>query len=237
MLKRWKEDISAIFQRDPAARNALEIVFCYPGFQAIQLHRLSHWLWRHELKFVARLLAYLGRIFTGIEIHPGANIGRRFFIDHGMGVVIGETAVIGDDVTLYHDVTLGGVSPGENEKGQKRHPELRNGVIVGAGAQLLGPIVVGENARIGSNAVVIRDVPEHSIMVGVPAHRVVQKPKLVEEVASFEAYAACVGQEDPLVRTIRELHHEVQQLRQRLSSVEGQTEDEKATATNWEAGS
>jgi serine O-acetyltransferase len=237
MLKRWQEDIVTIFQRDPAARSTPEIIFCYPGFQAVQLHRLSHWLWQKELRFVARFLSHICRVLTGIEIHPGATIGRRFFIDHGMGVVIGETAIIGDDVTMYHDVTLGGVSPVHEKKGQARHPQIGNGVIIGAGAQLLGPIKVGDNARIGSNAVVVKDVIEHSIMVGVPAHRVVSKPKLADGVPSFEAYAAGVGDEDPLVKTIRELHTEIQQLRGRIAELENSNGDAKATAQAWEVQS
>ena len=234
MFERMREDFSAIFERDPAARSRLEIIFCYPGFQAVQLYRLANWLWRHELKLAGRIISHLARILTGIEIHPGATIGRRFFIDHGMGVVIGETAEIGDDVTLYHDVTLGGVSPTDSSRGEKRHPTLKNGVIVGAGAQLLGGIVVAENARIGSNAVVVKDVLPSSIMVGVPAHRVTQKPRMAQEVPHFEAYAACVGDSDPLVKTIRELHDEVVRLKARLQEVEAKDVGEEATAQLWE---
>lgn len=236
MFERIKEDFSAVFDRDPAARSRLEIVFCYPGFQALQFYRLANGLWRHKFRFLGRLISHLARMLTGIEIHPGATIGRRFFIDHGMGVVIGETAVIGDDVTLYHDVTLGGVSPVDEVKGQLRHPTLQNGVIVGAGAQLLGPITVGKNARIGSNAVVVRDVAEKSIMVGVPAHRVVKRKETQQdsgETPTFEAYAAGVGQEDPLVHTIRELQEEIRTLRGRLKQMEGRTEGEEAAADVW----
>ncbi|HNJ75092.1 MAG TPA: serine O-acetyltransferase, partial [Pseudomonadales bacterium] len=150
MLTRLREEIDSIFERDPAARTLWEVLTCYPGLHAVLLHRVSHWLWQHRLKWLGRFLSTLTRWLTGIEIHPGARIGRRFFIDHGMGVVIGETAEIGDDCTVYHGVTLGGTSwqPG------KRHPTLRDGVVVGAGAKILGPIEVGVGARIGSNAVV-----------------------------------------------------------------------------------
>lgn len=238
MFERIEEDFSVVFERDPAARSKLEIIFCYPGFQAICIYRFSNWLWQKKFYLLGRFVSHLGRIFTGIEIHPGATIGRRFFIDHGMGVVIGETAVIGEDVTLYHDVTLGGVSPVDEKKGQLRHPTLRDGVIVGAGAQLLGPITVGKNARIGSNAVVVRDVTEDSIMVGVPAHRVQKRADTAKDDAkcapTFEAYAAGIGQEDPLVHTIRELQQEIRDLRGRLKEVEGKSEGESAAAEAWD---
>src|SRR6185369_16472430 len=155
MLQRFREDIASVFDRDPAARSTWEVVTCYPGFHALVLHRISHWVWGHGFKWLARFMSHLGRWFTGIEIHPGATIGRRFFIDHGMGVVIGETAEIGNDVTLYHGVTLGGTSWNKG----KRHPTLKDGVVIGAGAKILGPIVIGEDAKVGSNAVVVRDVP------------------------------------------------------------------------------
>ena len=164
MIKRIREDILSVFQRDPAARSALEVLLCYAGLHAIWWHHLAHWLWRHNLKLIARWLSQMVRFFTGIEIHPGARIGRRFFIDHGMGVVIGETAEIADDVTLYHGVTLGGVS---TQKG-KRHPTIEHGVVIGAGAKVLGAITIGACSRIGANAVVVRDVPEDSVVVGVP---------------------------------------------------------------------
>ncbi len=164
MLKTLKEDIHAVFDRDPAARTTLEVIFCYPGFHAIQFHRLAHWLWNHRLRFLARLLSHVSRFLTGIEIHPGAKIGSGFFIDHGMGVVIGETSELGKNVTLYHGVTLGGTST----KKEKRHPTLEDNVIVGAGAAVLGPIRVGENARVGSGSVVIEDVPPNTTVVGIP---------------------------------------------------------------------
>ena len=164
MFARIREDIQCVFARDPAARNSFEVLTAYPGLHAVLIHRVSHRFWQWRLKWLARIFSNIGRWFTGIEIHPGATIGRRFFIDHGMGVVIGETAEIGDDCTLYHGVTLGGVSwnPG------KRHPTLCDGVVVGAGAKILGPITVANNARVGANSVVIQDVPDGMTVVGIP---------------------------------------------------------------------
>ena len=165
MFKRIWEDIGCVFGRDPAVRSRIEVFFCYPGFHALLFYHVSHWLWQSGFRLLGRFVSHVGRMVTGIEIHPGAQIGRRLFIDHGMGVVIGETSVIGDDVTLYHHVTLGGVtwSPG------KRHPTVGDGVVMGAGAQVLGPITVGRDARIGANAVVLKDVPPGATMVGIPA--------------------------------------------------------------------
>lgn len=164
MFRRLQEDIRSVFERDPAARSTLEVLLCYPGLHAIWRHRLAHWLWNRGFKLLARWLSQLNRSLTGIEIHPGARIGRRVFIDHGMGVVIGETAEVADDVTMYHGVTLGGVS---THKG-KRHPTIQHGVVIGAGAKVLGAITVGACSRIGANAVVVVDVPEDSVVVGVP---------------------------------------------------------------------
>jgi len=164
MFKGLREDIEAVFQRDPAARSRLEVLLCYPGIHALILHRAAGRLWRRDWKLLARCISQLGRFATGIEIHPGARIGRRFFIDHGMGVVIGETAEVGDDVMLYHGVTLGGRSLERT----KRHPTLEDGVTVGAGARILGPIVIGKGAQIGANSVVVRDVPAGATVVGVP---------------------------------------------------------------------
>lgn len=158
------EDIKTVLDRDPAARNSLEVFLCYSGFHALTMHRVSHWLWCHKLKSLARFNAMLARFFTGVEIHPAAKIGRRFFIDHGMGVVIGETAEVGDDVTIYHGVTLGGVSL----KKEKRHPTIGNNVIIGAGAKVLGPFKVGDRVRIGANSVVLHEVPDDATVVGVP---------------------------------------------------------------------
>jgi serine O-acetyltransferase len=164
MFTTLRHDIQAVFDRDPAARSTLEVLLAYPGLHAIWLHRLAHWLWLHDLKLLGRLVSQTSRFLTGIEIHPGAHIGPGFFIDHGMGVVIGETAVIGANVTVYHGVTLGGVSW---QKG-KRHPTLGDSVVVGAGAKILGPISVGDHSRIGANSVVVKDAPPESVVVGVP---------------------------------------------------------------------
>ncbi len=206
MFERIREDIDCIFERDPAARSIIEVMISYPGFHAVRIHRLSHWLWSVRLRLLARVLSALGRWLTGIEIHPAARIGRRFFIDHGMGVVIGETTQIGDDCTLYHGVTLGGTSW---EKG-KRHPTLESDVVVGAGAKVLGPITVGRGARIGSNAVVVKDVPEESTVVGIPGHIVGQrqpsgKAGQRHEIAKkigFDAYGTAQDMPDPVAKAI-----------------------------------
>jgi serine O-acetyltransferase len=171
MIRTMKEDIRSVFQRDPAARSTLEVLLCYPGLHAVWMHRMAHWLWRRRLRLSARWFSHLTRALTGIEIHPGARIGPRFFIDHGMGVVIGETAEIGAEVTLYHGVTLGGTSL---EKG-KRHPTLEDGVVVGAGAKILGAITIGRCSRVGGNAVVVKSVPADSVVVGVPGEVVKRK--------------------------------------------------------------
>ncbi len=229
MLERIREDVSSVFERDPAARHTLEILTCYPGVHAVLIHRVSHKLWRAGLKWAARFLSHVGRFLTGIEIHPGATIGRRFFIDHGMGVVIGETAEIGDDCTLYHGVTLGGTTW---EKG-KRHPTLENGVVIGAGAKVLGPLTVGANARIGSNAVVVRDVPANATVVGIPG-RVVQavdeKFRQRAETArklGFDAYGQVPNMPDPVSQTLdslldhaRDAELEIAELRNRVESAE-----------------
>jgi serine O-acetyltransferase len=176
ILKRTKQEIDTVYQRDPAARSTLEILLAYPGLHALIGYRWSHWLWKHNLKLLGRINSHIVRFFTGIEIHPGASIGKGLFIDHGMGVVIGETAEIGDNVTLYHGVTLGGVSL---EKG-KRHPTIGDGVVIGAGAKVLGAISVGANSRIGANAVVVRSVPANSVVIGVPGQVVVRsRPRAV----------------------------------------------------------
>lgn len=213
VFKRIVNEIDSVFARDPAARSRLEVIFCYPGLHAVLIYRLTHWLWQRNIKFIARFLSYLARIFTGIEIHPGASIGQRLFIDHGFGVVIGETAMIGDDVTIYHDVTLGGTSL---VKG-RRHPQVGNGVIIGAGAQLLGPIEVGENARIGSNAVVITNVPAGTTMVGVPARPA--KVKAGED-ALFEAYGTPQDTHTyPTLAAIERLTEEMDSLKARVAEM------------------
>jgi len=199
MFTRLKEEIAVVFDRDPAARNTWEVVTCYPGFHAMLFHRLAHSLWNAGLKWLARLVSHLSRWLTGIEIHPGATIGRRFFIDHGMGVVIGETAEIGDDCTLYHGVTLGGTSWNKG----KRHPTLAKGVVVGAGAKILGPITIGEGARIGSNAVVVKDVPPGATAIGIPA-RVIEAEAAAQN-GRFAAYAVGKDLNDPMAKVVHEL--------------------------------
>ncbi len=198
MFKRIREEIAIVFERDPAARNAWEVMTCYPGFHAMLMHRLAHAMWGLKLRWLARFISHIARWLTGIEIHPGATIGRRFFIDHGMGVVIGETAEIGDDCNLYHGVTLGGTSWNRG----KRHPTLGKGVVVGAGAKILGPIVIGDGAQIGSNAVVVKPVPAGATAVGIPA-RILEKEQ--GESAGFSAYAVGNDMNDPVSRAIHEL--------------------------------
>ena len=206
MFAQIKEDIACVFDRDPAARNWFEVITTYPGLHALQAHRLAHWVWNHNLKWLARVLSSLSRLLTGIEIHPGAKIGQRFFIDHGMGVVIGETAEIGDDCTIYHGVTLGGTSwdPG------KRHPTLNDGVVIGAGAKVLGPITIGKNSRVGSNAVVVKDVPESASVVGVPGRMVTQShpEERRQEMASkmgFDAYGSTQDMPDPVANAVNRM--------------------------------
>ena len=202
MFNHLREDIAVVFERDPAARSTFEVLTTYPGVHALLFHRLAHFLWTHGLRWLARFLSHLGRWFTGIEIHPGATIGRRVFIDHGMGVVVGETAVIGDECTLYHGVTLGGTSWNKG----KRHPTLERGVVIGAGAKVLGPITIGENAKVGSNAVVVKDVPPGATAVGIPARILdTSQAKIRAETAEkmgFSAYAISQDINDPMVQAI-----------------------------------
>jgi serine O-acetyltransferase len=221
MFKLLAADLRACMERDPAARSKLEVVLVYPGFHALVFHRLSHGLWRLGLKLVARFLANVGRILTGIEIHPGARIGRGFFIDHGIGVVIGETAEIGDGVTLYHDVTLGGIAPSIDsaaQRGAKRHPTLMDNVIVGSGAQILGPITVGRGARVGANSVVLADVPSCATVVGIPAR--VVRGRTTEESESFQAYGVKPDLPDPVQRAVDALLDRVQSLQARVDELE-----------------
>ena len=211
MFARMKSDIDAVFDRDPAARSILEVILCYPGLHAVWFHRISHWLWGNELYLLGRFVSHLGRFFTGIEIHPGATLGRGLFIDHGMGVVIGETAEIGENVTIYHGVTLGGVSL---EK-KKRHPTIGNNVVIGSGAKILGPFTVGDDSKIGSNSVVVKEVPPNSTVVGIPG-RVVMGAEAPTHKADLEH-----GQmPDPEAKAIscifdqlRELERKYQELR------------------------
>jgi len=226
MFSTLREDIRCVMERDPAARNAFEVVTAYPGFHALMMHRFNHWLWRCGLHWLARVSSNLARWLTGIEIHPAARIGRRFFIDHGMGVVIGETAEIDDDCTLYHGVTLGGTTW---EKG-KRHPTLKANVIIGAGAKVLGPITVGENARVGSNAVVVKDVPDGATVVGIPARvagvrrEPTEKDRQREAVArriGFEAYGATNDMPDPVAGAINAILDHIHVSDQRLQEMCG----------------
>lgn len=241
MLDELREDIRVVFDRDPAARSTWEVVTCYPGFHAMLFHRLSHRLWQLGLKWLARLVSHIGRWLTGIEIHPGATIGRRFFIDHGMGVVIGETSVIGDECTLYHGVTLGGTSW---DKG-KRHPTLGNGVVIGAGAKVLGPIVLGEGARVGSNAVVVKDVPAGATAVGIPARILDEEFKVVREEAAermgFSAYAISADMNDPVVKAIHGIVDHAAHIDgclayilEELEKLGVKVEDERATADKFD---
>lgn len=210
MFKTLKEDIQVIFERDPAAKSVLEVVLCYPGLHAIILHRIAHYLYKKGLILLPRLISQFNRFLTGIEIHPGAKIGRRFFIDHGMGVVIGETTEIGDDVTIYQGVTLGGTG---KEKG-KRHPTIKNNVVIGSGAKILGPIVVGENSKIGAGAVVLKDVPPNSTVVGVPA-RCVKKDN-VRIASSYGVDLEHGKLPDPVEEELQKLRKRVEKLEQIL---------------------
>lgn len=239
MFGRFREDIRSIMERDPAARSGWEIITCYPGFQALAIYRLSHWFWNHGMKWLSRFLSHLARVITGIEIHPAAVIGRRVFIDHGCGVVIGETAEVGDDCTIYQGVTLGGTSL---TKGKKRHPTLGNGVICGANAQVLGSFTVGDGAKVGSNAVVVREVPAGATAVGNPARIIMKeepaaKGKQDAATKLFNSYGITANEDDPLIKALHGLinnnaaqERRIQQLTKALQSagipVEEGSEDE-----------
>lgn len=219
MFSRLREDIANIMERDPAARSAWEVLTCYAGLHAIALHRIAHWCWTHGLKWVGRFISHLARILTGIEIHPGATIGRRVFIDHGFGVVIGETAEVGDECTIYQGVTLGGTSL---SKGAKRHPTLGRGAIIGAGAQVLGGFTVGEGAKVGSNAVVVKEVPAGATAVGNPAHivrREVQKSREEAAARVFEAYGVTPNGDDPLSTAIHGLVNHAAAQEQQINTI------------------
>jgi len=221
LIKLAREYVASVFDRDPAAKSWIEVVLCYPGLHALWAHRVNHWLWTHHLQLLARFFSQGARLLTGIEIHPGAQIGRRFFIDHGMGVVIGETTIIGDDVTLYQGVTLGGTG---KEKG-KRHPTLGNNVVVGGGAKILGNVTIGENCRVGAGSVVLSDVPDNSTIVGVPGHIifrdgkrvVITDPKEIRDPLS-DALAALASQVQKLEETVRQLERERDQAEQRAGT-------------------
>lgn len=236
MLGKVKQEVDSFFARDPAAKSRLEIYLCYPGFHALLIHKLSHWLWRKKLHTLPRFISYVARAITGIEIHPGATVGKNLFIDHGMGVVIGETAKIGDNVTIYHGVTLGGVSPQDSAKDSIRHPQIGNNVIIGSGAQLLGPINIGDGAKIGSNAVVVSDVEPGAIMVGIPARKVVRKEQ-VQDYDKFKAYAATsAGEIDSRQLLIDDLVKEVKAMKEKISELESQTAGEEKAAGAWASG-
>ncbi len=221
MFNGIKEDVKSVFERDPAARNTFEVLTNYPGLHALLFHRLAHGLWNNGLLWLARIISTFSRWLTGIEIHPGAHIGRRFFIDHGMGVVIGETTVIGDDVTLYQGVTLGGTSWNKG----KRHPTLGNHVVVGAGAKVLGPFEVGDNAKIGSNAVVTKQVPEGATVVGIPGRVIVASPgdearrKKMAEKIGFDAYGVSEEMPDPVARSIRSMLDHMHAVDERMEAM------------------
>ncbi|MGE5526598.1 MAG: serine O-acetyltransferase [Rhodospirillaceae bacterium] len=211
MFSRLQEEIAVVFERDPAARSTWEILTCYPGFHALLLHRLAHRCWVNGFKWLGRFISHLARWFTGIEIHPGATIGKRVFIDHGMGVVIGETAEIGEDCTLYHGVTLGGTSWAKG----KRHPTLGKGVVIGAGAKILGPILVGDGAKIGSNAVVVKPVPAGATAIGIPARLVESQ----ETGGRFAAYGLSRDMNDPVVQALHELIDHTADVDQRIEHI------------------
>ncbi len=235
MFERIREDIQSVYARDPAARHAFEVLTTYPGLHAVWLHRLCHWLWQRRLRWLARWLSSLGRWLTGIEIHPGARIGRRFFIDHGMGVVIGETAEIGDDCTVYHGVTLGGTSWKEG----KRHPTLGDNVVIGAGAKVLGPITLGAGCRIGSNAVVLKDVPPGATVVGVPGRVVLargeaeQRRAAMAQKLGFDAYGVAQEMPDPIAHAINAMLDHIHALDSRIEALSAQV---RALGGKVEAG-
>jgi serine O-acetyltransferase len=234
MFNNIREDIASVFERDPAARSTFEVLTCYPGLHARIFHRLSNKLWHANFKWLARFTSHIARGLTGIEIHPGATIGRRFFIDHGMGVVIGETAEVGDDVTMYHGVTLGGTSWKEG----KRHPTLGNGVVIGAGAKILGPIYIGDGAKIGSNAVVVKDVPAGATAAGIPA-RILDEDR--KKTPGFNAYGVGNDKDDPLTKAIHGLlghsvtvDQRIDFILQQLQKMGVSVEEERATADKFD---
>lgn len=215
-FQRLKEDIRVVFERDPAARSVLEVILCYPGFHAILLHRVAHWLYRRRLKLLARIISQINRFLTGIEIHPGAKIGRGLFIDHGMGVVIGETAEIGDNVTIYQGVTLGGTG---KEKG-KRHPTIGNNVVISTGAKVLGNITIGDNVKIGAGSVVLKDVPPNCTVVGVPGKIVVREGRHVADASPSPIDLRHDLLPDPVGEMLVSLQWQIQRLERRLTDLE-----------------
>jgi len=233
MFDTIKEDIKVVFERDPASRSALETLIACPGYHAILMHRANHWLWNKKLYLLARFTAHVSRFLTGVEIHPGASIGRRLFIDHGMGIVIGETSEIGDDCSIYHGVTLGGTTW---QKG-KRHPTLKEGVIIGAGAKVLGPITLGANSRIGSNAVVVKDVPDNATVVGIPGRVMARESKAEDELKKaqreamarkigFDAYGGSKDMPDPVQNAIDTLLDHMHQVDKEMEELKKKLEKE-----------
>jgi len=220
MFKHLREDIASIFERDPAARTTFEVLTCYPGLHAVYIHKLARWFWTHGLRWAGRFTSHVGRWATGIEIHPGAIVGRRVFIDHGMGVVIGETAEVGDDCTIYQGVTLGGTTL---YRGAKRHPTLGAGVMVSAGAKVLGGFTVGVGAKIGSNAVVVKEVPAGATVVGIPG-RIIKEAQVQKE-PHFAAYAVEQGQDDPYAQELRKLAEHSAELEQALAKLKEKLAD------------
>ena len=218
-IKKFLKEIDTIIERDPAAENRLGVMFLYPSFHVMIFYKTANILWRYNLRFIARFVMQVGRMLTGIEIHPAAKIGCNFFMDHGLGIVIGETAEIGEDVTIYQGVTLGGVMPSiesETQRNQKRHPTIGNNVIIGSGAQILGPIKIGDYARIGANSVVSKGVPSNVTVAGVPAREFSKSLKL----AKFKAYAVSTNEIDPREQTLNLLIEKVKTLEKKIKSIE-----------------
>ena len=226
MFNAIRNDFKVIFERDPAARSVLEIIFCYPGFHAMRFHHAAHWLWQRNVRLLARFLSHVSRALTGIEIHPGATIGEGFFIDHGMGVVIGETAEIGNNVTMYHGVTLGGTS----WKKGKRHPTIGDNVIIGANAAILGPIKVGENSKIGSGSVVNREVPPNSTVVGIPGRIVYREGNVYQDPTGV------AGTPDPEGKAIKCLTEQVMALEQRMDELNRKLSASRPDLSRVESG-
>lgn len=216
MFDTLKKDIQAVKDRDPACRGTLEVLTCYPGFHILYYHRVAHWCWKHNLKLLARMISQIGRFFTGIEIHPGATIGSGFFIDHGMGVVIGETAEIGENVTIYHGVTLGGTS----WKKEKRHPTIGNNVVIGAGAKVLGPFKVGDNSKIGSGSVVVNEVPPDSVVVGVPGRITFRNGAKIVRDIDLEQHDL----PDPVAKAIECILDRMHQLEHEMSQIKSKSD-------------
>ena len=218
-IKKFLKEIDTIIERDPAAESRLGVMFLYPSFHVMIFYKTANILWRYNLRFIARFIMQIGRMLTGIEIHPAAKIGCNFFMDHGLGIVIGETAEIGEDVTIYQGVTLGGVMPSietESQRNQKRHPTIGNNVIIGSGAQILGPIKIGDYARIGANSVVSKDVPSNVTVAGVPAREFSKSSKL----AKFKAYAVSTNETDPREQTLNLLIEKIKILEKKIKSLE-----------------